>query len=74
MECIICLVLVLQVDTKADWDSVSEVIYNKVHPSWGRDPYYVLFLHGTFTPSAQAFSLHSYGSKVSVNELILNRY
>lgn len=63
------LILVLQVDTRADWDSASEVIYNSAHPSWKGDPLHVLFVHGIFTPSAQSFSMHSYGSQV--NSLIL---
>jgi hypothetical protein len=52
-----------QVDTKADWDSASEVIHNSQHPSWNDDPHHLLFLHGTFTPSAQPHSIHSYGKK-----------
>ena len=52
-------------DTKADWDSASEVIYNSDHPSWTGDPHHVLFLHETFTPSARSFSMNSFGKRVS---------
>ena len=66
------LIPVPQVDTKADWDSASEVIYNSAHPSWSKDIQYVLFIHGTFTPSAQSFSMHGFGKKVSFVHCILH--
>ena len=57
-------VILLQVDTKGDWDPASEVIYNAKHPSWNQDPHHLLFLHETFTPSAQPHSMTSFGKKV----------
>ena len=65
------LIPVPQVDTKADWDSASEIIYKADHPSWKGDPHFLLFLHETFTPSALPLSVNSFGKRVSPCHLAL---
>ena len=59
-------VYLLQVDTAADWDTASEVIYNPEHPSWKQQPEHIMFVHGGFTPSAVAYSIQAYGKKVTM--------
>ena len=54
----------MKVDTPADWDEASGLIYNPEHRSWKEKPHEVMFAHGAFIPSTQAFSLKAYGKKV----------
>lgn len=55
-----------QVDTTADWDFASEVIYTpEQQQTQKKDPNQVKFIHSSFVPSAVPFSLQSYGKKVS---------
>ena len=51
-------------DTTADWDEASGLIYNPEHRSWKEKPQDVMFAHGGFVPSAEAFSAKAYGKKV----------
>ena len=53
-------------DTHADWDEASGLIYNPEHRSWKDKPQEVMFAHGGFVPSATAFSAKAYGKKVHV--------
>lgn len=65
----------MKVDTPADWDEASGLIYNPEHQSWKDKPEEVMFAHGGFVPSAQAFSAKAYGKKVyAVHFYALNIY
>ena len=59
-------VLFVKVDTPADWDEASGLIYNPEHRSWKERPQEVMFAHGGFVPSAVPFSPKVYGKKVQI--------
>ena len=61
---------IVQVDTAADWDEASGLIYNPEHRSWKEKPQDVMFAHGGFQPSAEAFSAKAYGKKVILSDYI----
>lgn len=54
----------VKVDTPANWDEASGLIYNPEHRSWKDKPYEAMFAYGAFVPSAMVFSAKAYGKKV----------